>query len=175
MITRSSVNNTVHGTDYAGLEFVDPMPNQNRQANALMGYNIYRDGMQINEDTVFTTSYNDPEPEIGSHEYYVTALYDSGESGPSDTASVVITGIEEIGADSFSIYPNPTEGVFTIENNDRLAIELTVMDISGKQVYSEIVNETTRIDLSDVRQGIYFLRLLDRSSNSLVVKKLVVR
>jgi len=60
---------------------------------SLLGYNVYRDGVQINGSLVTSNSYNDMGLSAGSYNYYVTSVYDDGienddESGPSNTVSV---------------------------------------------------------------------------------------
>ncbi|MEZ5082118.1 MAG: T9SS type A sorting domain-containing protein [Bacteroidales bacterium] len=56
----------------------------------LLGYNIYRNGEQLNENTWGATAYIDENLLNGSYDYYVTAVYDEGESNPSDTINVII-------------------------------------------------------------------------------------
>jgi len=52
----------------------------------LEGYNVYRDGVVINTELVLVTEYEDTDVESGdTYEYYVTAVYDEGESEPSNT------------------------------------------------------------------------------------------
>ena len=58
----------------------------------LMGYKVYRDGVEIaeiNDPTILT--YIDLALAAGTYEYYVTAIHDSGESLPSDQDDVIIT------------------------------------------------------------------------------------
>ena len=54
----------------------------------LIGYNIYRDGSKITESPVPGISYTDEGLAPGTYEYYVTSLYNAGESAPSNTVSV---------------------------------------------------------------------------------------
>jgi len=42
----------------------------------LLGYNVYRDDAMINTELVTETTYIDVEPDLGSHDYYVTAVGD---------------------------------------------------------------------------------------------------
>ncbi len=62
---------------------------------ALVGYNVYCNGELLTAAPITQTSYLvqgiDPEAE-----YYVTAVYDLGESEPSNTVTVVDTGISEM-------------------------------------------------------------------------------
>jgi Leucine-rich repeat (LRR) protein len=70
------------------LQVEDP---NNREVNGLLGYNIYRDDEQINQNTWTSTSYVDENMLNGTYDYYVTAVYDEGESDPTDTIEVVIS------------------------------------------------------------------------------------
>jgi hypothetical protein len=59
---------------------------------ALTGYKVYRDGAMIHEITDPTiTTYSDMGLDAGDYDYHVTAVYDEGESDPSNTESVTIT------------------------------------------------------------------------------------
>lgn len=57
-------------------------------ARALIGYNVYRNG--ILHDTRPETSYSDLNLPNGLYTYYVTAVYDSGESLPTETVLVEV-------------------------------------------------------------------------------------
>jgi PKD repeat protein len=163
VISRSSAGNSAHGTDYSKLEFNDPMSNQNKGLSNLLGYNVYRDGMQINEDTVFMLEYNDPDPTIGSHDYHVTALYESGESEPSNTASVVITSLNEMQADAFRVYPNPVTDVLYINNGNALK-SVIIYSINGRLVHQSTGSDNA-IDVSDFPPGIYTLQARDQDGS----------
>lgn len=61
----------------------------------LLGYNVYRDGTQINASSVTSEYFTDPGLAAGTYSYYVTAVYDDGsqaddESGPSNSISVAL-------------------------------------------------------------------------------------
>lgn len=67
----------------------------------LMGYNVYRDGEQLNIVELSEPQYTDTTAQEGeTYEYVVTAVYDLGESVPSDPVSVSVTGISSATADS---------------------------------------------------------------------------
>ncbi|MBN1339383.1 MAG: VCBS repeat-containing protein [Bacteroidales bacterium] len=65
------------------------------KSKTLQSYNVYRDNQFI--DNVSNSEYTDSGIDPGSHDYFVTALYDEGESAPSDTVSVYI--------DPSAVYP----------------------------------------------------------------------
>ncbi len=54
----------------------------------LLGYNIYRDEVKINETIIAGTSYSDQEIPSGTYSYYVTSIYNAGESDPSNIVVV---------------------------------------------------------------------------------------
>lgn len=58
---------------------------QNNSVNALQGYNIYRENSLITTTT--DTTYLDNLPTYGNYDYHITAVYDDGESQPSNIES----------------------------------------------------------------------------------------
>lgn len=69
----------------------------------LLGYNVYRDNDQINATTVLSTSYLDENLLNGIYDYHVTALYDEGESDPSNTVEVIIDQPGILESDSLAL------------------------------------------------------------------------
>jgi len=150
--------------------------NTNRSVAAeLLGYNVYRDDIQINTDIVEVTEYNDAEPTIGSHDYYVTAVYDGGESGPSNVVSIVVTDVNQVDASIIAVYPNPTSGFTTIQLDANIAMDIAIIDITGKEVYNNSIVGTTEINISGLQNGLYFIRLHDELTNNTLVKKLIIK
>ena len=71
--------------------------------DGLLGYNVYRNDEQINENTWGSTSFVDEDLLNGTYNYHVTAVYDEGESDPSNTVEVVISQPVIIYADSMAL------------------------------------------------------------------------
>ncbi|MCD4651579.1 MAG: hypothetical protein K8S56_07325, partial [Candidatus Cloacimonetes bacterium] len=67
-------------------------PVYNNLTRDLLGYNVYRDGTLITstDDITWRWAYDTVIP-VGNYQYWATAVYDSGESIPSDTIDVNIT------------------------------------------------------------------------------------
>lgn len=61
----------------------------------IKGYNIWRDGVKVNSEPVANCGYTD-NPDMGQHEYFVTTVYDSGESGRSDIVVPDVSGIKAL-------------------------------------------------------------------------------
>ena len=62
------------------------VPNDN--SRDLLSYNVFRDAVQLNEEPVYDVAYVDLDVPAGEHTYYATALWNYGESGASNTATV---------------------------------------------------------------------------------------
>ncbi len=173
----TGLSKSAHPKDYSGISITKPIDNQVSFSSnrSLLGYNVYRDDMQINSATVEVLEYNDAEPPIGSHDYYVTAVYDGGESDPSNVVSVVVTDINELSLSSVAVYPNPTDGAFTIENSNSVVTEVVVMDIAGKEVYNNTFSNSIEINVLGLQKGMYLIRMLDLETNDQIVKKLIIK
>ena len=81
------------------------------------------------------------------------------------------TGISENSNDAlFSVEPNPTNGMFTIELATQKNVPYEVTDISGKLLNKGILTKKrTTIDLSKNEAGVYLLKI-DEQSIRLVKK-----
>ncbi|MBP6039037.1 MAG: T9SS type A sorting domain-containing protein [Flavobacterium sp.] len=73
------------------------------------------------------------------------------------------------------IYPNPSKGMFNISLGNLQPTGIEVYDLTGKKVYEKkevtISNFETKIDLSNVTQGIYFVKIID--NNQSTVKRII--
>ncbi len=85
------------------------------------------------------------------------------------------TGITENNeASDFSIYPNPCNGIFTIEGKEN-DYTIFITDILGQKIYqSEIKNNKAEIDLSRQPKGLYFMQITDENK-SVVNKKIIIQ
>ncbi len=64
-----------------------------------------------------------------------------------------------LGSSNIKIYPNPSTGVFTVSGLAADAREITVTDLLGRVVYSEMSNSTSvELDLSTLKAGQYILK-----------------
>jgi Leucine-rich repeat (LRR) protein len=80
-------------------------------------------------------------------------------------------GIEEAISAMFTIYPNPTSNLLTIQNTNELEIEsVSLYDTLGRKVMES--NESTEsIDVSNLTAGIYFIHIATASGT--VTKKII--
>ncbi len=74
----------------------------------------------------------------------------------------------------FSVYPNPTDGMFYINviNNITPQSYIEITNLVGITVYSSLLNNnTTSIDISDQPNGIYLIKLT--SNDKMITKKII--
>ena len=57
----------------------------------------------------------------------------------------------------FSVYPNPSNGIFTIENSNNENINFSIRNVIGQKAYQGSINAISNsvIDLSHLESGIY--------------------
>ena len=67
-----------------------------------------------------------------------------------------VTGIELIGDESFTIFPNPTEGLLNLSSNQQVE-QVRIFDMHGRMVKQESSN-VRQINVSDLDAGLYFVQ-----------------
>ncbi len=85
----------------------------------LKGYNIYRDGVKLNDSPVATKSYSDIISDGEPHRYGVTVVYDRGESAISNIIDVETSGLGNVLYDNASPQPGDVydlRGIKVISN-----------------------------------------------------------
>lgn len=85
-------------------------------------------------------------------------------------------GINEFNLENVvSIYPNPSEGLFTVEINDVSGTKtLTLQDMTGKIINTQVTEKTTvEFQQSQLSSGVYLLHI--ESNGAMVNKKIVVQ
>lgn len=98
--------------------------------------------------------------------YSVTALGCTGTAMQSITVDNCVGVKEIILTNEITIYPNPTNGMFTIHitNSDFDELILTVLDIQGREVYksadkNKVSDYNKQINLEEMSKGIYYIKL----------------
>lgn len=161
LTTDATVNNTNFG-------FNSPRLRRNSSGVA-MPYNIGT-AISINNTSAGTGFY-----------YY---FYDWQISFPSSTcpsprtgATVTVasgTGVNEITAGGFSIWPNPSNDKVNVRNTDvNTAFSFEVVDVTGRKIFTSAnIKGNTSIDVSAWRAGVYFLTI--QSATGKTVQRIVV-
>ena len=58
---------------------------------------------------------------------------------------------------SLNIYPNPTSGILFVSQENEYLTQIKVYTILGKEVYSNNLLNSLKIDLSSKSNGVYFI------------------
>ncbi len=136
------------------------IPASNAEGLTLQGYNIYRDGVKINDAPVTDKVFNDNEAVSGNHTYAVSAVYDKGESAPA-TVTVSTSGIVDVVTDGLSVVPG--HGEIVISGCD--GMDVTVCDMNGRMVYAGKGESRMSIPLP---AGLYVVKVADKAVKSVV-------
>ena len=88
------------------------------------------------------------------------------------------SSVENVISGEFNVYPNPNNGIFTVELNNIKADDyrISVTNVLGQEVYvsnkevSTLISE--KIDLSDLSKGVYMLEIFN--SESIITEKIIV-
>lgn len=131
-------------------------------------------------DVIGTTASIDVTPLVTTT-YYCSVVDASGCEAELEVTITVFddSGIEDNLEESFSIYPNPTTGKFTIafDLNKPRTLTVEVVNIVGEKVlvktYVDVYNQTIEFDMNAVADGVYFVII--RSEDEQISKKLIVR
>jgi len=86
-----------------------------------------------------------------------------------------VSSVNDIDLNSgFIVYPNPSNGLFTVDNQNSDAYEIVIKNIVGQTVYSGRINQFSNksINISSLEAGVYTVEF-DNNNNS-YIKKIIV-
>lgn len=130
------------------------------------GYTWFRDSVIIaGADSYIYVS-------MQSGNYFVTV---SDSNGCTATSLPVLlnTGIAENNSVLFEILPNPTTGIFTIRSTERIA-SIKIVNVLGATVWDKNeLNNSAQIDISNLSQGSYFIKVTNENGNE-TTRKLIL-
>ena len=84
---------------------------------------------------------------------------------------LTLVGIHELDQHDFILYPNPTSGLINIDNSLISDKFVEIYNYQGSLTRSLHLTESTeKIDISDLKTGIYFLRFKDKANDNCIIK-----
>lgn len=126
------------------------------RGSRLTGYNIYRNGSRLNAEPVAGTTYTDTQADLtAASEYYVTAVYNTGESVPSNTIVINATGINGAGQDEITVQAG--RGTLSVSNAGNRTVKIFATD--GRLIHTAAGD--TRVFL---KPGIYIVKINDKTT-----------
>ncbi len=162
--TRFAIRSCATGSFMLMVDDVTYIPAGVGAALELVGYNVYRNGVKINDAVVEECNYTDANVEEGSYEYVVTAVYTKGESAASNvaTATVVTVGLDA----AFAAGVNVTVADHNIVITGAAGMPVAVYATDGKAIYSGVGAAKTIVP---AMSGVYVVKAAD------TVKKVLVK
>lgn len=136
-----------------------------------VAYNVYLNGELLAENLT-ETQYNYP-CEYGYYVFEVEALYENDMTSVKMVKDVDYkdhTAVAENKENVYSIYPNPTDGNFTVAGADMTRVE--VYNLVGQKIY-EAQGKTVTVNASNWNKGIYMINIIDQNGSSKTEKLMV--
>jgi len=161
------------------LQWQPPYPSKNPDSRSLTGYEIYRCiespgnvWKKINEEVVADTFYIDYMIETeGIYMYRIKSIYDQCESEFSDTAivNVLFTKQKNVISKSLTVFPSPAKDYLYLTSASPIK-EIRLISLDGKtnKKTDQLQGTNARMDLSGIKQGIYFLRVITINGEQIV-------
>ena len=161
----------------------------------LLMYKVYRNDCLIAVIYIPTTSFTDIGLENGTYNYYVTAVYEDGESDPSNLVEVTIpcVGVNEEVTDSHPIllkqnYPNPFSTSTTISffnTKPTKTTKIKIYNVKGQLVKNfefrtpnseliKVVWDGRDENGKELSNGIYFYKM-DTDDRTFIKKMILIR
>ena len=113
---------------------------------------------------------------------YRVVVQDANNCGPLETDTITIeeppVGLQNLGVESVNVYPNPVSDQLNFEfstlKNKRVTV--TILDASGKVIISQKYRPVNgmvieSMDVSDLNEGVYFIRIGDEGEVLKVIKR----
>lgn len=126
------------------------------------GYNVYRDGVKINSELITTPSYIEQGAKDDGQSYFVTAVYDKGESVPSTAVNVGQSGLGEAGVATVDV----TVEDHTIYVANAFGQPVSIHAVDGRTVFSTVADSTVS---ATVAPGVYLVQV-GRATVKVVVR-----
>ena len=82
--------------------------------------------------------------------------------------------VDEYSTDDFALYPNPASSIVNIKlkNPSSGNTSVEIIDVQGKTVIQNTINETLQLNVKNIEAGLYFVKLKQNSKQT--IKKLII-
>ena len=129
-----------------------------------VSYQWYLNGNPIASSNLVTI------PITTNGNYVVEVTYVNGCSKTSDPYTVTGVGIERYEFNNFNVFPNPTKGLVTIKGANLNGKMIEVYSVVGKQVALLTLNNDDTINLTNLSEGVYFVKVNDITKRIILSK-----
>lgn len=104
------------------------------QDMTLKGYNLWRNGVKLNDTLITDTHYKDTVPTNDAYNYHVTAVYDKGESAASNKETVNSYNVSVNSVSQDNAIVNVVDRTIRVSNATGLSVDIFSAD--GKNIHS---------------------------------------
>ena len=140
------------------------------QSKDFLGYNVFVDGNKVASE-ISEENYDLTNLVLGTtYELGVQSVYTTG------TSNIVTidylhfnAAVSDLEQNNIELYPNPSNGTFFVNVNGAYNVE--VIDVTGKVVKSQIINNNGVISLDN--SGLYIVKFFNE--NETLIKKVIVK
>ncbi|MGL5889908.1 MAG: PKD domain-containing protein [Bacteroidia bacterium] len=109
----------------------------------------------INPSTTYSST--------GNYVVCLTMFDSTCQSTVCDTVQVIISGVDELNAVNWSLYPNPANDMLSIQTSAAIrGMQYHILDIAGREVQAGVFSES-HINISNLLPGVYFLSVNDEN------------
>jgi hypothetical protein len=161
------------GTDDPGMDFYYEVE-VSRNA-----YDYTRVGILEKNDNIsgnFKMNFSALQGETGVYHFRVKQVYSNGYVRFSTTRQVVLESFEK---NSFSIYPNPSNGIVGIKFDNIRAEEfvIQIFNTQGQKVLTKdiVVNGPSYVQLGNLTKGVYWVRVTSKKDQASSVQQLITK
>ncbi len=115
--------------------------------------------------------------DIYSHQtLYLAFKYTSTTDGAAkwEVDNLLVTGVPASGVNDMQnntihVYPNPSNGIYQIENLQQQSLEIAVYNLLGEQVTETFKTSSHyTLDISDLENGVYFLQIISNNQRKTI-------
>jgi hypothetical protein len=115
---------------------------------------------------------------VGSYQVLANGVVipgiEGGAFGSSETSVFQVAnilGLENFTTNEITLYPNPSNGIFTIST--QLPTDVVAIDVTGKEVFRMLnINNQTTLNLTQLQKGLYLLKLSNELGEQ--TKKIII-
>lgn len=129
----------------------------------------FGDGSPVDNSANPTHTYTS----VGTYTVTLTATNSCNSDTSAQIITIVSIGINNNVLNTLSVYPNPSNGVFTLDLGITTEAIIEVYNVIGAKVFGKEINaQISSVDLSGFDAGVYVLKV--RTGNAQTVKQITV-
>jgi len=116
--------------------------------------------------------------------FTATHTYDVMDDNDNVLASIVVqfnvedvTNLETLQKEfeKTNVYPNPAKDIIIINTTNKANVDVMITDALGKEVYRKANFTSNSVNVSNLNNGVYFVRVHNKDLNLTEIRKLIVK